>query len=226
MDFVLMRNFLSFAILLQGMLTLFEAKPYCKMKYALFVLVAATVHQSSLIFIVFMFMPLNRVVSLRGFFLVYMMLVICYVLVRFNVPLPAAVAAHFNYYDTSLKSAFTIVFVHLVSMVLMTFVVLAERKSLCRVECAYGRDKELVFILNLNIFSLFFLVLYFESEIFIRLFRTVLFFNIMHCAGSLFLLRRTYLFLVFIFLFFLGILCSFLFFPSHSSLLFRYSKII
>lgn len=213
LDFVLMRNFLSFAILLQGMLTLFEAKPHCKIKYALFVLVAATVHQSSLIFIVFMFMPLNRVVSLRDFFLVYMMLVICYVLVRFNVPLPAAVAAHFNYYNTALKSAFTNVFVHLVSMVLMTFVVLAERKNLCRVECVYGRDKELAFILNLNIFSLFFLVLYFESEIFIRLFRTVLFFNILHCAGSLLLLRRTYSFLVFYILIFSGYLMFLFIFP-------------
>lgn len=213
LDFVLMRNFLSFAILLQGMVTLFETKPYCKAKYALFVLLAATVHQSSLIFMVFMFMPLNRVVPLGRFLFVYLMFVFCYVLIRFGMPLPASVAAHFSYYSTTLKSSFANVFAHVASVVLMAFVVLAEKKSLYRLECSSGREKELVFILNLNIFSLFFVVLYFESEIFIRLFRTVLFFNMLHCLNSLFLPRRTYSFLVFYILIFSGYLIFFFLFP-------------
>lgn len=213
LDFVLMRNFLSFAILLQGMNALFEAKPYCRLKFFLFVLVATTVHQSSLIFMLFILMPLNRVVPLGRFFVVYLVFVLFYVSMRLSVPLPANVAAHFSYYNTTLKSSFANVFAHLASMVLMTFVVLVERRSLCRIECSSGRDKELAFILNLNLFSLFFLVLYFESEIFIRLFRTVLFFNMLHCLNSLFLPRRTYSLLIFYILVFSTYLIFFFLFP-------------
>lgn len=213
LDFVLMRNFLSFAIILQGMMTLFEAKPYCRVKYFLFIMVATTVHQSALIFMLFMLMPLNRVMPLGRFFVAYLVFVFCYVLVRLGVPLPASVAAHFSYYDTTLKSSFANVFTHVASMVLMTFVVLVERKSLCRIECSAGRDKELAFIFNLNLFSLFFLVLYFESEIFIRLFRTILFFNVLHCLNSLFLPRRTYSLLYFYILIFSAYLIFFFIFP-------------
>ncbi|VVO86685.1 hypothetical protein PS850_02134 [Pseudomonas fluorescens] len=224
LDFVLMRNFLSFAIILQGVVTLFEAKPYCKVKYALIVLFATTVHQSSLFFMIFLFMPLNRVVPLRSFCFVYLMFVFSYVLMRLNVPLPVSVANHFSYYNTTLKSSFANVIAHVISMVLMTFVVLAERKSLCRVECASGRDKELAFILNLNLFSLFFLVLYFESEIFIRLFRTVLFFNVLHCVNSLFLPRRTYSFLICYILIFSSYLMFFFLFPVAQFSLFPLLK--
>ncbi|VVP78225.1 hypothetical protein PS914_01944 [Pseudomonas fluorescens] len=224
LDFVLMRNFLSFAIILQGVVTLFEAKPYCKIKYALIVLFATTVHQSSLFFMVFLFMPLNRVVPLRSFCFVYLMFVFSYVLIRLNVPLPVSVATHFSYYNTTLKSSFANVIAHVISMVLMTFVVLAERKSLRRVECTSGRDKELAFILNLNLFSLFFLVLYFESEIFIRLFRTVLFFNVLHCVNALFLPRRTYSFLICYILIFSSYLMFFFLFPVAQFSLFPLLK--
>jgi hypothetical protein len=195
LDFVLMRNFLAFAIFLQGMLILFEDKPYSKLKYSALILLAATIHQSSLMYIVFVFMPLNRVVPLRSFFLIFILFISSYTLVRFSLPLPEGVAKHFDYYNTSLRSSFANVSVHLVSLLLIVLAVFAERKSLCKIECFSSRDKELVFILNLNLFSLFFLVLYFESEIFVRLLRSILFFSILHCVNSLFLLRRTYLFL-------------------------------
>lgn len=196
LDFVLMRNFLAFAIFLQGMLILFEDKPYSRIKYGLLIVVAATIHQSSLMYMLFIIMPVTRVVPLGRFFLLFFAFIFAYVLIRFSLPLPEAIAKHFNYYNTSLKSSFANVFVHLASLSLIALAVMAERKSLREVYCLSGREKELAFVLNLNLFSLFFLVLYFESEIFVRLLRSVMFFNILHCVNSLFLLRRTYLFLM------------------------------
>lgn len=213
LDFVLMRNFLSFAIFLQGMLVLFEAKPYCKVKYAALILMAATFHKSSLLFLVFMFMPLDRVVPLGRFFLVFLSFVFFYMLLRFVVPLPESIANHFSYYNTSMKSSFANVFVHLGSVLLIAFVVMAERKSLRRIYCSSGRIKELAFLLNVNLFSLFFLVLYFEAEIFIRLFRSILFFNLLHCVNSLFLQRKTYSFLILYILIFSGYLVFFFIVP-------------
>ena len=196
LDFVLMRNFLAFAIFLQGIVILYEGRKYCRIKYIVLIAVAATMHQSSLMFMVFVFMPLNRVVPLGRFFLVYFAFLVCYVLVRYTIPLPDSVASHFNYYDTTWKSILGNVFTHLVSFVLFVVAVIVERKNLCKIDCSEGREKELAFTLNINIFSLFFLVLYFESEIFIRLLRVVVFFNILHCVNSLFLVRRNYIFLL------------------------------
>lgn len=196
LDFVLMRNFLAFAIFLQGMICLLEGKPFGRTKYVLLVMLAATVHQSSLVFLVFAFMPFHRAVRLDRFFLALLLFVFSYVLIRSNLEFPDIIARHFNYYSTSLKSSLANLSVHLASSFLIALVVLGERKSLCKVREASGRDKELIFIFNLNLFSLFFLVLYFESEIFIRLLRIILFFNILHCINSLFLPRKVYLFLV------------------------------
>jgi hypothetical protein len=196
LDFVLMRNFLAFGIFLQAMLILFDDKSFSRAKYALLILLAATIHQSSLMFMVFVFMPVNRVVSLGKFFLLFLAFILSYVVVRYSIPLPDSIARHFNYYDTSMKSSIANVLVQMGSLFLMAWVVMAEKKSLCRLHSLSCRDKELAFILNLNLFSLFFVVLYFESEIFIRLFRSIVFFNILHCVNSFFLLRRTYTFLV------------------------------
>ncbi|MFY0727855.1 EpsG family protein [Pseudomonas sp. NFX15] len=202
LDFVLMRNFLAFAIFLQGILVLYEGKQLCKIKYALIILLAATIHQSSLMFMVFIFIPINRTIDIGRFIILFFVFLCFYVLARYSLPLPDSIARHFNYYDTSLKSSLANVFMHLVSTVLITLVVLAERKSLYKLDNFSARDRELSFVLSLNLLSLFFLVLYFESEIFIRLFRSVLFFNMLHCINSFFLLRRTYLFLVLYILFF------------------------
>ncbi|MFK0087800.1 EpsG family protein [Pseudomonas sp. NPDC090755] len=209
LDFVLVRNFLSFAIGLQAMLVLFENKSYSRLKYALLILLAASIHQSSLIFIIFIVMPLSRVVPLGRFLFLYTSFLCAYVLARYSLPLPASIASHFSYYDTSLKSSLANVAVHALSVVLVSFAIFSERFSLRQVFNATGRDKELVFLLNLNLFSLFFIVLYFESEIFVRLLRSIIFFNMLHCVNSLFLQRRSYFFLGLYILFFAGYLVLF-----------------
>ncbi|MFK8328848.1 EpsG family protein [Pseudomonas sp. BJa5] len=213
LDFVLVRNFLSFAIGLQAMLVLFENKSYSRLKYALLILLAASIHQSSLIFIIFIAMPLNRVVPLGRFLFLYTSFLCAYVLARYSLPLPASIASHFSYYDTSLKSSLANVAVHVLSVVLVSFAIFSERFSLRQVFNATGRDKELVFLLNLNLFSLFFVVLYFESEIFVRLLRSIIFFNMLHCVNSLFLQRRSYFFLGLYILFFAGYLVLFYIVP-------------
>ncbi|OPA91295.1 hypothetical protein BFW87_20015 [Pseudomonas fluorescens] len=202
LDFVLMRNFFAFAIFLQGIILLYEGKRYCRVKYVALILLATAMHQSSLMFMVFVFIPLNRVVPLGRFLFVYISFIVFYLLVRYAVPLPESIANHFDFYNTTWKSVTANIVTHLVSFVLFALAVMAERKSLHKLDCSSGREKELAFILNINIFSLFFLVLYFESEIFVRLLRVIIFFNLLHCVNSLFLKRRTYLFLLaYIFIF-------------------------
>jgi hypothetical protein len=196
LDFVLMRNFLAFTIFLQGMIVLEEDGRYSRTKYFALIILATTVHQSSLVFLVFLFMPVNRAVNLSRFLVFFALFVSLYTLVRYNFKLPSSVAAHFDFYKVTLKSSLANAFVHLLSSILMILVVLGERKSIFNAWELSQRDRYLVFIMNFNVFSLFFLVLYFESEIFIRVFRVVLFVNIMHCVNSIFIGRRVYIFLI------------------------------
>lgn len=213
LDYVLVRNFLAFAICLQAILVLFEDRPYSKLKYVLLIVLAASIHQSSLMLMAFVIMPVNRVVPLGRFLLVYASFIFFYIVVRYAVPLPEGIASHFNYYNTSLKSSLANVLVHVVSVVLITCAIFSERMSLARIYCETARDRELAFLLNLNLFSLFFLVLYFESEIFVRLLRSIIFFNMLHCVNSLFLPRRSYFFLGLYILFFSAYLVLFYIVP-------------
>lgn len=203
LDYVLVRNFLAFTILLQAFIVLFEGKPFSRLKYALLLALATTVHQSSFVFIVFMIMPMNRVFPLSRFFAIWICFLATYFVLRATVPLPESLASHFDYYGASLKSSLFNAAVHISSVLAMIVVVIFERKSVFRVSSGGERDRELFFVLNINLLSLFFIVLYFESEIFIRLLRTILFLNIMHCVSSLFLRRQTSLFL-FLYIFFFG----------------------
>lgn len=192
LDFVLMRNFLAFAIVLQGMVFLFEGGVKGRLGYLLCVLLATTVHQSSLGFIIFAFMPLQRVVRLDRFFTAFILFVSAYAVIRSNIVLPNSVAQHFNYYGTTLKSSMANAAVHVSSLFLILMVVWSERKNIFFIDAQLERDKELIFIINLNFFSLIFLLLYFESEIFVRLMRCVLFFNIFYCVNALCVSRKSY----------------------------------
>jgi len=153
------------------------------------------------------------VLPIGRFFVFYLVCIIFYVALRYFVPLPDAVAAHFGYYSTSLKSAVFNSTVHVLSVFALIVVVLAERKHGLRELIADARGKELVFIYNMNLLSLLFIPLYFESEIFVRLLRFVLFFNVMHCVSALFVWRKTYFFILTYLLFMVAYLVLFFLYP-------------
>ncbi|MNG67031.1 hypothetical protein D3C79_253320 [compost metagenome] len=213
LDFVLMRNFLAFAICLQAILYLSEGGWRGRLGYALLILLATTIHQSSLIYMVFIVMPLGRALPLGRFLAFFITCISGYVLVRYLVPLPDSIAAHFNYYSTSWKSSIFNSAVHLLSVMFLTLVVVTERKDILRVAATDARDRELQFIYNLNLLSLFFIPLYFESEIFIRLLRFVLFFNLLHCVNALFVWRKTHLFVLSYLVFLMAYLILFFLLP-------------
>ncbi|HDS1699003.1 MULTISPECIES: EpsG family protein [unclassified Pseudomonas] len=202
LDFVLMRNFLAFAICLQAMLYLYEGGWRGRLAYAFLILLATSIHQSSLVYMVFVVMPLGRVLPLNRLLFFCGIFISAYVMVRYFVALPDSIAAHFSYYATSLKSSLFNSAVHLLSVLSLVLVALSERKNLLRGVAVDERDRELIFICNVNCLSLLFIPLYFESEIFIRLLRFVLFFNLLHCVNSLFMWRKSY-FLILCYLSFL-----------------------
>ncbi|MDR2306760.1 MAG: EpsG family protein [Paucimonas sp.] len=195
LDYVLLRNFLAFVIILQALVCLFRGGLGGRFMYVLLILLATTVHQSSFVYLALVIVPLQRAYNIWRFLFCLLAFYTVYVLGRNYLPLPASVSAHFDYYSVSLKSSLFSVCVHALSVLLMGLVVVCERRDILRLRAATLREREMVFVLNINLLSLFFAVLYFESEIFIRLLRTLVFINMLYCVNALVLVRRTYFFI-------------------------------
>ncbi|CAE6910880.1 conserved membrane protein of unknown function [Pseudomonas marincola] len=194
LDYVLMRNFLAFAVCLQAIHVLMTRG--ARILYVVLILAASTIHQSSVFLLVFLGCGSNRVTPALNFIFMLLLFYIFYFVLRSLIVLPDGIAAHLAYYATSLKSSLANVGVHLFSTLLMCAALLVERKSLLSIECRFVRDRQLAFMFNFNIFSLFLVVLYFESEIFVRLLRFIIFLNLMFCLNSLFIKRQDYLFIL------------------------------
>ena len=225
LDYVLLRNSLAFTIILQAMLCLFRGGFGGRLMYVLLILLATTVHQSSFFYLALVIVPLQRAYSISRFLLCLFAFYVVYVLGRNYLPLPASVSAHFDYYAVSLKSSLFSMGVHALSVLLMGMIMACERRDIFRLRAATLREREMVFILNINLLSLFFGVLYFESEIFIRLLRTLVFINMLYCVNALVLVRRTYFFILTYLLLFSAFLFLYFIWPtaelSLQPLLFR-----
>lgn len=194
LDYVLMRQSLAFAIALQAFLVFLNGSSNARVRFIILILLAASIHQSVFLFLIFCFMPLGKVVSLGRFLPIFIIVVFLYIFLRFNAPLPSFVQSHFDLYSISLKSAFSNVIFHILSVALVFLSVLIEKPEALKIYANAGRNKELVFILNLNLFSCFWLIFYFEAEIFVRLLRCLVFFNIFFAISSLSLrLKSTFL---------------------------------
>lgn len=197
LDYVLMRQSLAFAVSLQAFVLLFENCKYSRIKFLFLILLAASIHQSSVFFLIFCFMPRRKVISLGKFVSVFVFVVLLYFVLRLKVPLPDSIQAHFDTYNVSLKSAFFNLIFHFLSVALVFFSVVSEKRYILRYMARSTREAELVFILNLNLISCFWVVLYFEADIFVRLLRCLVFFNVFYALGSLALrLKGNYLNLI------------------------------
>lgn len=197
LDYVLMRQSLAFAVTLQAFVLLFENCKYSRIKFLLIIFLAASIHQSSFFFLIFCFMPRRKVFSLWKFVSVFVVVVFFYFFLRLKVPLPDSIQTHFDTYSISLKSALLNLTFHFLSVALVFFSVFSEKRHILRCIASNAREAELVFILNLNLISCFWVVLYFEAEIFVRLLRCLVFFNVFYALGSLALrLKSNYLNLI------------------------------
>ena len=67
LDYVLIRSFLAFCVFLQGLFFLFKGGFSGRLLYFLMVLLATVIHQSAFMLLVFVFIPLDRLVSFRVF---------------------------------------------------------------------------------------------------------------------------------------------------------------
>jgi|GEM_PF-2972016 len=216
LDYVLVRSFLAFAIVLQGFLVLCRGDKYCKFKFALIVVFAASIHQSAILFLVFIFLDSIKIYSFARFLLLCIFFSLVYFVNKFFLSflLVFDVASHLNQYGYTFRGAVVTALIHLSSVLAIWILIGLEKRNLYSLRGVSFRDREIVFIFNLNLFSLFFIPLYFQSEIFVRLLRYLLFFNIFYCVNSIVLRVKILVFVLVYFFVFSGYLIFYFLYPT------------
>lgn len=212
LDYVLIRSFLAFCIFLQGLFYLFKGNVSGRLLYFLIVLLASVIHQSALMLLLFVFIPLDRLVSFRVFLCVFSTFALSYFYAKDYLYLIDYYNSYMQYYQRDYKGG---LYVFLVS-ILSAAVVFYSCKSISKKRELSGGSNLVrysVFIYNINIYSLFFVFLYMEIDIFVRLHRVIDFLNITYICTMIFYDSRNILFYIAYLVFLLFFLFSYFIIP-------------
>lgn len=132
-------------------------------------------------FLILLIIPRERVIPLRVAISYLVLFYSLYIILRKGYVLPESLAEHLRFYSQSLKNAVILTVLNFFSVVGVFLMHLAICRG--RLVLSIPRDRDSIFIMNLNVISLSLVVLYFESDVFVRLFRVLLFINIAYCIN-------------------------------------------
>lgn len=196
LDYVLMRTTLAYAIVLNGFYYLYQGE---RLKYIMLVFIASLFHQSSLIFSIFLFLPYNyKNIQISKYIYLSIAMILIAGAIRLFGLLPNNIASHLNYYLPSVKSTIFSVCVHIICISLVYFDCLVNLKN----EDNKKYFKYIEFIKAFNIVSILLLFLYFQADIFIRIFRLIVFVNLIYIVQlSIMTKRISYYALIYVVIF-------------------------
>ncbi|SUD59721.1 Uncharacterised protein [Ectopseudomonas oleovorans] len=220
LDYVLMRNTLAFAVFLYGFKLLMLPGFVNRFLYLFFVLIASTLHQSMLVFMLFVFSPVSHVFKKSTFVILFLFALISYVFIFPHVVRMLGFSGHLGLYgEFNLTGYLVAVFMSLIPVCSILYLDCLSKKTISvSGDFAY---RYRVVVLNMNLLSLFFVFLYFESPIFVRLFRYIAFLNLVYISWlCLIHIKRSpeYLvvalfYVVFLFLYFINPYLEYTVFP-------------
>lgn len=177
LDYVLMRTSLSYAIVLNAFVFLFRGK---RGAYFSLVVIASLIHQSAAFFLIFLLVKKDGVINKTSIYIVVTLFFSAFIQVVFYYGyIPQKIIAHLSYYEITWKTIVSCIFFHVLSVFL--------------IECDFkGRmgGRYDIFILNINVVSLLIIVLYFQSDIFVRLFRLLVFINIVYLCQRILVTKK------------------------------------
>lgn len=184
LDYVLLRNFLAFSLVLQGLICVFDDVKFKYIKFAAFVLLGSSIHYSSIFyFILIPFFTLKKPASLT-----YVIMLVILGVFLYKVVGQGIVAVYLSSgdrgdaYQTNL-----ITFIALfICQLLGTGFVIYLYKMLQRDESFEHDSKFYLIFLNVNIAVFFITVMYFDFSIFVRLYRNVALINCVFISNLVF----------------------------------------
>jgi hypothetical protein len=178
LDYVLMRTSLAYAIVLNAFNVLAQGRKY---RYIGLIFIATLIHQSAILFLIFLLANDGSKLKNIYNYVIYSVLLIFLTLALSNYNLFAAkLVEHFSYYQTTWKTIVSSIIYHSFSI----FLVIANFKK--KREC----NKYDCFIRNVNVVSMLIFCLYFQADIFVRVFRLLVFINVVYFVQNIFKDRK------------------------------------
>ena len=190
LDYVLMRTSLAYAIVLNAFVMLSQGR---RLYYIVLILIATLIHQSALLFLVFLLANDGSKLKNTKSYIFYSIFLTIVTLALSNYNFFAAkIVEHFSYYQTTWKTILSSIVYHSFSIYLI--ISNFNRKG--------PNNKYDVFIRNLNIVSLLLFCFYFQADIFVRVFRLLVFVNIVYLAQTMFIQKKATIYsLIYIFIY-------------------------
>ncbi|WP_279151644.1 EpsG family protein [Photobacterium iliopiscarium] len=225
LDYVLIRTTIAYAIILNSLIYLYKGE---KVKFFILVLIAFTFHQSSIIFAFLGFLPKDfKTVKLSRYLNGSFLLVLVFLLIKnFNL-LPNNIIEHLNYYKPSIKSVIFSTFLHGLSV----FFILYDTNIRLNSNESFSHKKYISFIKAINILSVLLIPLYFQADIFVRVFRLFVFINIIYLLQmmletkkiSLYALSYIVIFSFYLFFYYIYLTANYSIYPMiNSNFLYEY----
>lgn len=177
LDYVLMRTSLSYAIVLNAFVFLFRGN---RGAYFTLVVIAAMIHQSAALFLIFLLVKKEGTINKTSIYIMATLFFSAFIQAVFYYGyIPQKIITHLSYYEITWKAIVSCIFFHVLSVIL--------------IECDFkvrGGGRYDIFILNLNVVSLLIIVLYFQSDIFVRVFRLLVFINVVYLCQKILVTRK------------------------------------
>lgn len=217
LQFVIFRNFIAFAIILQGLISVLKGEKYNKLKYVFFVLLASTIHISSLFYLLFLFSFRKTEVKIK---IVYLwaagLLIILFASHNFIFDaLSLLNEQKAVFYKTSVY-----LFLAYSSLQILNLYVI---KYFLSFKSHFGNEEENsrieVILLNINILMLLLIPVYYELAVFVRILLNLSIVNIVFIVNKSFITEKD-VFPKFLFLFYLLFWFSgFIFFVKENTII-------
>lgn len=177
LDYVLMRTGFSYAIVLNALFFLFKGK---RAIYFFLVIIATMIHQSAVLFLIFLLVKRDGEINKTTLYIIATLFFTIFLQGLFYYGfVPQKIIVHLSYYEVTWKTTVSCIFIHALSLFL--------------IRCDFGKKnggRYDVFILNVNVVSVIIMVLYFQSDIFVRVFRLLVFVNIVHLSQGMLITRK------------------------------------
>ncbi|WP_086459426.1 EpsG family protein [Flavobacterium psychrophilum] len=184
LQYVIFRNFIAFSIILQGFLAVLKNEKYYKAKYVFFVLIAATIHISSLLYLLFLLAFKENEIKIKTVLLWVIGLLV--VVMVFH-DLIFVVCSFYSkckamFYATSLRLFLFYSSIQLANLYVVGYF-LKPKNAI-----ANDEDSRLnTIIININIVMLLLIVVYYEMAVFVRILLSMTILNIVFITNKLFL---------------------------------------
>lgn len=191
MEYVFTRNYITHTLLVLAILAVLVDLPRKKLIFLVLVLIGGLFHRTGLLFLPFYFLiDRDRLLNVKKMYLINGVILVLSTIFLGLYILPLlgnVVQSKFSVYESG-GGFSSIFFAHLI---LVSLLVITLQKVLKIDSLTHKRRKQIIFIINFNLLSLFYLSLYYHVPYFGRFMRCLFTIDILYLLYAVYSLRKT-----------------------------------